>query len=166
MTDAVFVDACYFKHFAAGEGLAIFDALFPGGALTGSSVYYELSVKHADALPGRLTIQPVNSGELLEAIAEIQLRFRALSTADAELLYLARRWHGTIYTDELPLYQACLANGIPCKRFIGGLREAVAVQQILAGDAVAFLHRVLAVDPPRRFPSLLIAEVLAEWQDG
>ncbi len=163
MTDPVFVDACYFKNFAAGDGLVIFDSLFPGGALTGGMIYYELSVKHAAELPDRLKVQPVSSIELLDAIAGIQLRYRALSTADAELLYLAQTFHGRVYTDELPLYNACQAYGIPCRRFLGSLREAVISQGIPPAEAIAFLHRVLAIDPPRRFPSTLVAELFAEW---
>ncbi len=164
MTDAAFVDACFFKNFAAGDGLVIFDLLFPQGALTGVSIHFELSVKHADALSGRLMVQPANSAELLNAIANIQLRYPALSTADAELLYLAQSCLGLVYTDELPLYKACEAYGITCKRFIGCLREAVIAEVIPPADAIAFLHRVLAIHPPRRLPPSLVAEILAEWE--
>jgi len=164
MTEHVFVDACFFKNFAAGDGLVIFDSLFPDGALTGGISYHELSVKHAKMLPGRLTIQPISSIELLDAIADIQLRYHALSTADAELLYLAKTCHGRLFTDELPLYNACQAHGISCRRFLGTLREAVMSQGILPADAIAFLHCVLAINPPRRFPSALVAELFAEWE--
>ena len=132
MTDAAFVDACFFKHFAAGDGLVIYDSLFPGGALTGGSVYHELSVKHADMLPGRLTVHPANSTELLNAIADIQLHYRALSTADAELMYLAQTCHGMVYTDELPLYRACQSYGITCKRFLGRLKGCCYVARSLS----------------------------------
>lgn len=164
MTDTAFIDACFFKHFAAGNGLDIFDRLFPGGAMTGSSVYFELSVKHADALPGRLTVKVVESTVLLNAIADIQLHHRALSTADAELLVLAKTEGGTIYTDELPIYQACQMSGIICRRFLGCLREAVASRHIPPDDAIAFLHRELVIDPPRRLPHELVAQLLTEWE--
>ncbi len=164
MTDAAFIDACFFKHFAAGGGLAIFDLLFPDGALTGGCVYHELSVKHSDALPGRLRVQSTNSSELLNAIADIQLRYRALSTADAELLYLAQCCHGIVYTDELPLYNACQAHSITCRRFLGCLREAVMLHIIPPADAITFLHNVLAIDPPRRLPSDLVTKMLKEWE--
>ena len=164
MIELAFVDACFFKHFAAGDGLAIFDQLFPGGALTGGCVFAELSVKHADALADRLTIQSTSSADLLNAIADIQLHHRALSTADAELLFLAKTNNGILYTDELPLHNACNAHGVPCRRSLGLLREMVAKGVISPTDASAFLHRVLAINPPRRLPPVLVAEILAEWE--
>lgn len=165
MTEHIFIDACYFKNFAAGDGLWLFDRLFPKGASTGINIHYELSVKHADDLLGRITAISVSSGELLNGIAKIQLQHRSLSTADAELLYLAKYYHGTVYTDDLPIYEACRKENIACKRFLGCLQEAVTAQTIHPAEAIAFLNRVKAIKPPRRFPPELLEEILAEWQE-
>jgi len=164
MIETAYIDACFFKNFAAGDGLAIFDQLFPDGASTGIIAYRELCVFHADVLPGRLNVKDSDSSMLLTAIGEIQFRHRALSTADAELFYLAETNGGTIYTDEQPLYKVCQARNVSCRRFIGYLHEAVNTGVLSPVDAIAFLQRVLVIKPPRRFPPDLITQTMEAWQ--